>query len=96
MNRRALREGIAAGLLRVYKAVVSPAMHALSGATGACRFQPTCSEYAAIAASEYGLLRGGAMAMGRLLRCHPLHEGGFDPVPGRHETGAGVPAGQAH
>jgi putative membrane protein insertion efficiency factor len=96
MNRRTLREGIAAGLLRVYKAVLSPAIHALPGATGGCRFQPTCSEYAGIAVSEYGLLRGGAMAVGRLLRCHPLHEGGFDPVPDRHKTGAGVRAGQAH
>jgi putative membrane protein insertion efficiency factor len=64
-----------------YKLVVSPLLHAVSGQTGACRFQPTCSEYAAIAVSEHGVLRGGWMALRRTLRCHPWHAGGFDPVP---------------
>jgi len=68
-------------LLALYKRVVSPLLHAAVGAQGACRFQPTCSEYAAIAVAEHGLMRGGVMALGRLLRCHPLHRGGFDPVP---------------
>ncbi|HTV81548.1 MAG TPA: membrane protein insertion efficiency factor YidD [Acidobacteriaceae bacterium] len=93
---RTLRDGIFAGLLLVYKRALSPAMHALGGASGACRYQPTCSEYAAIAVSEYGLLRGGAMALGRLLRCHPLCRGGFDPVPARRGAKPAVPAGQAH
>lgn len=96
MKRRGVREGIAAGLLRVYKTALSPILHALAGATGACRFQPTCSEYAAIAVSEHGLLRGGVLAVGRVLRCHPLHGGGFDPVPARRDGGRRVPAGQAH
>lgn len=99
--KRGMRHGIAAGLLRVYKAALSPALHALAGASSGCRFQPSCSEYAAIAVSEYGLLRGGAMAAGRLLRCHPLSGllhggGGFDPVPARGEATPGVPSGQVH
>jgi hypothetical protein len=67
-------------LHRAYKYAVSPALHSLSGVTGACRFQPTCSEYAAIAVSEYGVVRGSWMALGRILRCHPFCKGGFDPV----------------
>lgn len=61
--------------LRAYKAVVSPLL------PPACRFVPTCSEYAAEAVARFGLLRGGWMALRRLGRCHPFHAGGFDPVP---------------
>ena len=65
-----------------YKLVLSPVLHAGAGMTGgACRFQPTCSEYAVIALHEHGLLRGGWMALKRVLRCHPFSKGGFDPVP---------------
>lgn len=74
------RERVINALHRAYKYVLSPALHSIAGVTGACRFQPTCSEYAAIAVSEYGFLRGGLMALGRLLRCHPFCKGGFDPV----------------
>lgn len=45
-----------------------------------CRFLPTCSEYAAEAIHHHGAWRGGAMALGRVLRCHPLCKGGYDPV----------------
>jgi len=90
MKPTGLRERISAAALRAYKAALSPAFHALGGATGGCRFQPTCSEYAAIAVSEHGLLRGGAMAVARLLRCHPLHRGGFDPVAERRGATRGV------
>lgn len=75
-----IMERMVGGLHRGYKYVVSPALHAVAGTTGACRFQPTCSEYAAIAVSEYGVMRGTWMALLRLLRCHPLCKGGFDPV----------------
>ncbi|MGC2636739.1 MAG: membrane protein insertion efficiency factor YidD [Acidobacteriaceae bacterium] len=79
-SARGWREGAARALLALYKNVLSPALHA--GVPGACRFQPTCSEYAAMAVVEHGWLRGTAMAAWRVLRCNPLNRrGGFDPVP---------------
>jgi len=63
-------------LLRIYKAVLSP----LLGPR--CRFHPSCSSYAAEAIERHGALRGGWLALRRIGRCHPLSEGGFDPVPG--------------
>jgi len=66
---------LAVGALRGYKLLVSPVLPA------ACRFAPTCSEYAAEAVEKHGVLRGGRLALGRLLRCGPWHPGGFDPVP---------------
>jgi putative membrane protein insertion efficiency factor len=69
-------------LFWLYKRGVSPVLHAAAGMAGACRFQPTCSEYAALAIATYGPVRGSRLAAYRLLRCHPLCRGGFDPVPG--------------
>ncbi len=66
---------IALGLLRLYKFVLSPLLPA------ACRYQPTCSEYAREAVERYGALRGTILAARRLSRCHPFREGGYDPVP---------------
>jgi uncharacterized protein len=68
-------------LLGFYQRWISPALHSISGAGGACRFQPTCSEYAAVAVERHGACRCLALAIWRLLRCNPLSRGGFDPVP---------------
>ena len=64
-----------AGILDVYKRFVSPLL------PPACRFTPTCSEYAREAVMRYGVWRGLALAVRRLARCHPFHAGGPDPVP---------------
>jgi uncharacterized protein len=65
---------LALQLLRLYKRWISPAF------PPSCRYTPTCSEYAMEALERYGVLRGGIMAVWRLLRCHPLAKGGLDPV----------------
>jgi uncharacterized protein len=84
-SHESLSARAALALLSIYKRVLAPALHA--GVPGACCFQPTCSEYAAIALAEHGPLRGGLMAMGRLLRCNPFNRGGFDPVPAKAASG---------
>lgn len=61
-------------LLGVYKAVISPFL------PPACRFEPSCSEYAREAVERYGALRGTWMGLKRLLRCQPFCTGGHDPV----------------
>jgi len=65
---------VAVLIIRVYQVVISPLF------PGACRYQPTCSAYAAEAINRYGVAKGGWMAICRLLRCHPWHAGGYDPV----------------
>ncbi|PYN31870.1 MAG: membrane protein insertion efficiency factor YidD [Candidatus Rokuibacteriota bacterium] len=67
----------ALGILRAYQQLVSPLL------PSACRFAPTCSEYATLAIAEHGLVRGVGLAAWRLARCHPFHPGGYDPPPAR-------------
>ncbi|MBR2571669.1 MAG: membrane protein insertion efficiency factor YidD [Clostridia bacterium] len=62
-------------LVRFYRRQISP-MH-----PPCCRYFPTCSEYALQAIGKYGALKGGCLAARRVLRCNPLHPGGYDPVP---------------
>jgi putative membrane protein insertion efficiency factor len=60
--------------LRFYKRWISPML------PSACRYYPTCSEYMLNAVEKYGVFKGVGLGIGRLLRCHPFREGGFDPV----------------
>jgi putative membrane protein insertion efficiency factor len=64
----------ALAILRIYKRWISPML------PSACRFYPTCSEYMMEAIERHGVFRGVGLGLRRLLRCHPFHEGGFDPV----------------
>ncbi|HBC91630.1 MAG TPA: membrane protein insertion efficiency factor YidD [Pelotomaculum sp.] len=61
-------------LIRFYQAVISPLK------PPSCRFYPTCSHYALQAVEKYGPLKGSWMALKRILKCHPWHPGGYDPV----------------
>lgn len=65
----------AIALLKIYKKLISPLL------PPACRFVPSCSEYAAEAVACHGFFHGTALALWRLLRCNPLARGGYDPVP---------------
>ena len=62
-------------LIRGYRSLISPLF------PPSCRFQPTCSQYAIEALTKFGTVRGGWLAIKRILRCHPFHPGGYDPVP---------------
>jgi putative membrane protein insertion efficiency factor len=68
-------DAVLVGVLRFYKRFISPLL------PPACRFHPTCSEYAIEAIKVHGSLRGSWLAAKRLGRCHPFSRGGFDPVP---------------
>lgn len=66
---------IAILLIRLYQYLVSPVLG------NHCRFYPSCSSYAVDAFEQYGTLKGTYLTLRRLSRCHPWHEGGYDPVP---------------
>jgi putative membrane protein insertion efficiency factor len=76
----------AIALIRLYQHTASPVLPLLLGPTCGCRFAPTCSHYAAEALQEHGLWAGAWLAMRRLVRCTPWHEGGIDPVPAKHPS----------
>jgi hypothetical protein len=73
-------KALALAALRFYKSAVSPMLPA------ACRYTPTCSEYAMEAVERYGVARGGWLAAKRLASCHPWSHGGYDPVPERRAS----------
>jgi putative membrane protein insertion efficiency factor len=62
-------------LIRFYQEAVSPHLRP------SCRYYPSCSAYALEAVQKHGAIRGSFLALKRILRCHPLHVGGYDPVP---------------
>lgn len=77
---RALPVTVLLAPIRLWSRVISPAL------PPRCRYYPSCSRYAEGAIREHGALRGSAMAAWRVMRCNPLSEGGFDPVPPRGGT----------
>jgi putative membrane protein insertion efficiency factor len=62
------------GLIRLYRYLIAPLL------PSSCRFVPTCSAYSLEAVSKYGALKGGLLTVKRILKCHPFHPGGYDPV----------------
>ena len=71
---RAIRR-VAIAPIRVYQRVISPLL------PPSCIYVPTCSQYAVTAIERYGVLKGSLLAVRRIIRCNPLHDGGYDPVP---------------
>ena len=66
---------IALGLIKMYQSTISKVL------PSSCRYTPTCSEYTSEAINRYGIFKGTWMGTKRIARCHPWHEGGYDPVP---------------
>lgn len=67
------------GCIRFYQRFISPLF------PPTCRYQPTCSQYGVEAIQYHGAIKGGWLTLKRILRCHPFHKGGFDPVPLKKE-----------
>lgn len=66
---------LALGMIRFYKRFISPAL------PPSCRFEPSCSQYTYEAIEIHGVMKGTWLGIKRISRCHPLHPGGYDPVP---------------
>ena len=77
---RALTIAVPFLLIKFYQYCISPMLGPR------CRFHPTCSFYAIEALKTHGLLIGGWLSIKRIIKCHPLHPGGYDPVPSKHDT----------
>jgi hypothetical protein len=75
---------VAGGAIALYRSAISPAIHANGPA---CRFEPSCSVYTRDAIDEYGIVRGGVLALWRIARCNPMGGHGFDPVRRRGTAG---------
>ncbi|AWI13232.1 membrane protein insertion efficiency factor YidD [Caldibacillus thermoamylovorans] len=73
--KQTMLKNIFIGLIRFYQKFISPAT------PPSCRFYPTCSQYGLEAIQRFGVLKGGYLTVKRILKCHPLHPGGIDPVP---------------
>jgi putative membrane protein insertion efficiency factor len=70
-------------LIKIYQRTLSPALPVIFGSACGCRFSPTCSHYTAGAIRTHGAILGTLLGLVRLVKCTPLHPGGFDPVPPR-------------
>lgn len=77
-----LPDRVLLGMIGIYRAAISPLL------PPACRYEPTCSEYARIAIERHGAGRGSWLALRRLGRCHPFGGSGWDPVPGAEPSTA--------
>ncbi|UJS27271.1 membrane protein insertion efficiency factor YidD [Macrococcoides canis] len=67
------------GLIKFYRKYISPMT------PPACRFHPTCSQYGLEAIETHGAMKGAYLTVKRILKCHPFHPGGFDPVPSKKD-----------
>ncbi|MBF0278206.1 MAG: membrane protein insertion efficiency factor YidD [SAR324 cluster bacterium] len=74
-----MRQGIFL-MIRGYQIVISPFL------PPSCRFYPSCSQYALLAYGQFGIFRGTLLTLKRIVKCNPLHDGGFDPVPDDSST----------